>query len=179
MKNYLLFAFTFLMLFGVNQQIKSQEDCNNPNPSDQNTTIYLKIRENLPAELPNGNSIYNYITICDNHSTQKASNQSEITDFTSEVYKSSGILSFKKRHKVKWIIIYDGSLDIKIKNTTPKSVSSFEYLTAKNNSSSGKSLDYKVKRKRFPEVDTPYKIELTIDGKNYPIDPVLKYHNSP
>ncbi|WKK65664.1 hypothetical protein [Lutimonas zeaxanthinifaciens] len=174
MKNYLLVVFTFAILIGFNQEIKSQ-DCNNPDPSGMNTTIYLKIQDNVPAELSEDDSIYNYIEICDNHSTNEASGQNGITNFTSDVYKSSWFW-LKKRYKVKWIIIYNGVLDIKIKDITPKSVSPFEYLTAKKNSNSGKILDFKVKRKKYPEGNTPYSILLQIDGKDHPIDPVIRYH---
>jgi len=175
MKNYLLVLFTFALLFGSNQEIKSQ-DCNSPNPSDKNTIIYLKISEEIPSDLPNNEAIYNYISICDNHSSQEANDKDQITNFTSDVYKSAGILTFKKRNKVTWNAIYNGTLDIKIKNIIPKGSGNIDYLTNERVSSSGDSLDFKLKRKRFPDSDNPYNIIITIDGNDYTIDPVMKYH---
>ena len=166
MKNYLLVLFAFLLLAGCRSKYLTEDDNN------KHTFIYIKVIKEIPEAIPDNNSIYDYIQLFDNHGNFAINNEDSIRNFTSPVYKN---------RKVKWKKSKGAATNrISRIEINPKSGSK-NFLQDKKIIKDG--IEFKVKAK--DEKGVPFKkgdletytIIITINGIDYPIDPIITYHD--
>jgi len=168
MKKYLLVLFAILLLAGCGSQFSAIQDPDNT----KNTFIYIRVIENVPANLPEDKTIYDYIQLFDNHGNFATNNRDSIKKFTSPVFGNK---------KVKWKKSSSDQADKISKIEINAKTGSKNFLTDRRIINNG--IEFKIKTKnengdRFEEGEIEsYNIEITINGEEYPIDPLIRYHN--
>jgi len=168
MKNYVLVLFAFLLIAG-SSRIMAQDF-----EQTKRTIIYVKLRAEVPTDMPDGNTIYNYIVLYDNHGNLAIKDQNLITNFTSPAF-ANGI--FNK--KIKWKGVksdFDPNYRPKVTNISKKSDENQNFTYLKNRKEINGAIEYKVKKKVPDQITESYTITIEINGETYTIDPIIRYH---